>query len=67
MIEKIRALREKTGCGMMDCKNALAYSKGDFDIAIAYLDAKHLAVATPNMTFDERVKSFYKWRERDNG
>lgn len=39
-------LREKTGCGMMDCKKALAASDGDFDKAIDYLREKGLAAAT---------------------
>ncbi|MBU2703605.1 translation elongation factor EF-Ts [Sporomusaceae bacterium BoRhaA] len=66
-VEMIRALRNKVGSGMMDCKKALEYSKGDFDLAIAYLEAKSLAVATPRATFDERVKMFYKRRKSNNG
>ena len=27
----VKKLREKTGAGMMDCKNALAKTDGDFD------------------------------------
>lgn len=54
----IQKLREKTGCGLIDCKKALEYGDGDFAIAIAYLKAKGFAVATPGLTFDERVKYF---------
>lgn len=39
----VKALREKTGAGMMDCKKALAESNGDFDLAIEYLQKKSLA------------------------
>lgn len=39
----VKALREKTGAGMMDCKKALAESEGDFDKAIEYLQKKSLA------------------------
>ncbi len=39
----VRELREKTGVGMMDCKNALVESSGDFDSAIRYLREKGMA------------------------
>ena len=29
----VQALREKTGCGMMDCKKALTETNGDMDAA----------------------------------
>ena len=37
------ALREKTGCGMMDCKNALANADGDMDKALDFLREQGLA------------------------
>ena len=42
----VAALREKTGCGMMDCKKALTASNGDMDAAVDYLREKGLAAAT---------------------
>ena len=33
----VKQLREKTGAGMMDCKNALKKSNGDLDGAVDYL------------------------------
>ena len=33
----VAALREKTGCGMMDCKKALTEANGDMDAAIDFL------------------------------
>lgn len=39
----VQSLREKTGCGIMDCKRALVESDGDFDKAIDYLREKGLA------------------------
>lgn len=39
----VQALREKTGCGMMDCKKALIESDGDMDKAIDFLREKGLA------------------------
>ena len=39
----VQALREKTGCGMMDCKKALAECDGNMDAAIDFLREKGLA------------------------
>lgn len=41
----VAALREKTGCGMMDCKKALTESDGDMDKAVEYLREKGLSAA----------------------
>jgi elongation factor Ts len=41
----IKALREQTGAGVMDCKRALEASGGDFDAAVAFLRQKGLATA----------------------
>jgi len=41
----IKKLRETTSAGMMDCKNALKESDGDFDAAIAWLREKGLGAA----------------------
>ena len=38
-------LRRQTGSGMMDCKNALVESNGDFDIAVDILRKKGQKVA----------------------
>lgn len=43
--DMIKNLREKTGAGMMDCKNALNESMGDFDKAVEFLRKKGLATA----------------------
>ena len=43
--ELVKTLRDRTGAGMMDCKNALAESKGDMDKAIDYLRKKGAATA----------------------
>lgn len=45
-ISEIRNLREKTGAGMMDCKEALINSKGDIERAIVYLRKKGLSDIT---------------------
>ena len=41
----VKQLREKTGAGMMDCKNALSEVKGDIEKAIDFLRKKGLATA----------------------
>ena len=40
---QVKELREKTGAGMMDCKNALAESDGDMEKAIDWLREKGIA------------------------
>ncbi|MBE9531908.1 MAG: translation elongation factor Ts [Proteobacteria bacterium] len=42
---QVRELRDKTGSGIMDCKKALAETKGDVEAAIDYLREKGLASA----------------------
>lgn len=44
--QDVKALREQTGCGMMDCKRALTDADGDFDKAIELLREKGLAAQT---------------------
>ena len=43
--EVVKKLRDKTGAGMMDCKNALMATNGDMEQAIDYLRKKGAAVA----------------------
>ena len=42
----VKELREKTGAGMMDCKEALTTSGGDFEKAIDFLRKKGMSAAT---------------------
>ena len=42
---EVKALREYSGAGMMDCKRALAEAGGDLDAAVDWLRAKGLAKA----------------------
>jgi elongation factor Ts len=42
---QVKDLRDKTGAGMMDCKAALAETKGDMEAAVDWLRAKGLAKA----------------------
>ncbi len=41
----VKALREKTGAGMMDCKKALAETGGDMDAGVDWLRTKGLSAA----------------------
>ncbi|HVP56679.1 MAG TPA: translation elongation factor Ts [bacterium] len=41
--DTVKLLREKTGAGIMDCKKALAESKGDIDLAVEWLRRKGIA------------------------
>ena len=42
---EVNKLRQMTGAGMMDCKNALTEANGDFDAAIDVLRKKGQKVA----------------------
>jgi elongation factor Ts len=42
----VKELRDKTGAGMMDCKEALSAVEGDFEKAIDYLRKKGMSAAT---------------------
>lgn len=58
---KVKELREKTGIGMMKCKEALAECDGDFEKAIDYLRKKGLATADKKggrATNEGRVASY---------
>src|SRR3989337_4210772 len=41
----VKELRERTGAGMMDCKQALAEANGEMEQAVDWLRAKGLAAA----------------------
>ena len=43
--QDVKALREKTGVGMMECKKALVEADGDMDKAVDFLRERGLAAA----------------------
>jgi elongation factor Ts len=43
--KEVKALRDRTGAGMMDCKKALQEHDGDMDAAVEYLEKKGIAAA----------------------
>lgn len=48
--EQIKSLRDKTGAGMLNCKNALAENQGDFEKAVEFLRQKGLASAEKKLS-----------------
>ncbi len=42
----VAKLRKATGAGMMDCKNALVESNGDFEKAIEFIRERGKAIAS---------------------
>ena len=53
----VKELRESTGAGMMDCKNALSETNGDFDKAVQPLreqDGEALANEEKEITDEEK-------------
>jgi len=58
---KVKELRDKTGIGMMKCKEALTECGGDFEKAIEYLRKKGLATAqkkSGRATNEGRIASY---------
>ena len=53
-IEMIKALREETGAGVLDCKKALEVSQDDFDKAVAYLRERGLSAAAKKESRDAK-------------
>jgi elongation factor Ts len=52
--ELVKELRERTGAGFMDCKNALTEADGDLDKAIALLRERGLAAAAKKSSREAR-------------
>ena len=48
--DQVKLLREKTGAGMLNCKNALVETNGDFEKALEFLRQKGLASAEKKLT-----------------
>ena len=65
ILEKVKQLREVTGVGFKDCKNAIDESNGDIEKSIELLRKKGIAKATKRMgrVASEGLVSIY---EKDN-
>ena len=60
-VEQIKILRDTTGCSLYNCRCAVDFSSTHNDCTpVGYLKAITLAVATPTLTFEERVQKFSK-------
>jgi elongation factor Ts len=60
-VDQIKALREQTGVGILDCRKALEDADGDFDAALENLRAKGLATAAKRAdreTFEGTVELY---------
>ena len=45
--QDVKALRDRTGAGFMDCRNALSESEGDIERAVELLRTRGQAQAAP--------------------
>jgi elongation factor Ts len=55
--QQVKELRDRTGAGVMDCKEALEASRGDLESAVDYLRKKGLAAAARRAHRDAREGS----------
>ena len=58
---QIKELRNKTGAGMMDCKNALVHSDGEIDKAIDYLRKTGVSKAEKKGSRDTKEGLVYSY------
>jgi elongation factor Ts len=62
--QQVKELRDRTGVGMGDCKNALVEANGDMEIAIEILRKKGLSKAAKragNETSEGKIKVVTEW------
>ena len=66
MLEKVKKLREITGVGCKDCKNAIEENNGDIEKSIEFLRKKGIAKATKRMgrTAAEGLVSIYESKNK---
>ena len=57
----VKQLRDKTGAGMMDCKNALTKSNGDLDAAVDFLRKSGVAKAEKKGTRETKEGLVYSY------
>jgi len=57
----VKQLRDKTGAGMMDCKNALTESNGDLDAAVDFLRKSGVAKAEKKGTRETKEGLVYSY------
>ena len=57
----VKQLRDKTGAGMMDCKNALTKSDGDLDAAVDFLRKSGVSKAEKKVTRETKEGLVYSY------
>ena len=62
----VKELREKTGAGMMDCKQALVESSGDMEKAVDFLRKSGIAKAEKKVSRDAKEGIIYSYIHQGN-
>lgn len=58
-VKRVMDLRNETGAGLLECRKAIEFEKEHKGCtAIGFLKATSIAVATPGMDFEDRVRAF---------
>ncbi len=58
-VKRVMDLRDETGAGLLECRKAIEFEKNhEGCTAIGFLKATSIAVATPTMKFEDRVRMF---------
>ena len=64
--QTIKKLREKTGAGMMTCKQALSENNGNFDKAVEFLKLKGIATANKKASRNTQEGIIYSYIHTGN-
>ena len=64
--QTIKKLREKTGAGMMNCKQALTENNGDFEKAVEFLKLKGMATADKKASRNTQEGIIYSYIHTGN-
>ena len=65
-VKLVKELREKTGAGMMDCKQALVKSSGDMEKAVDFLRKSGIAKAGKKISRDAKEGIVYSYIHQGN-
>ena len=65
-VKLVKELREKTGAGMMDCKQALVKSSGDMEKAVDFLRKSGIAKAGKKVSRDAKEGMVYSYIHQGN-
>jgi len=63
---QVNELRQKTGAGMMDCKNALVEAEGDINLALDFLRKSGIAKAEKKSSRDAKEGIIYSYIHNGN-